>query len=234
MTRAKTVDPLLHNVPIVDPMGRPTSQFARLWLQARTVDETVSANAESLTGLETGFEEHAAATTDVHGIADTSLLVLDDDPRLTDARIPLPHAASHYAGGDDMLDLDSIGGQLDASKLYGDASLNSITVSGYGSFDQLEVYTVANFNEAFFGFPADFSGIGAGYPPFAVSAGATLVGHLDADKFEGQHGSHYLSRANHTGQEPLSALEQQGHYVFGFDTELLGKLFNRRTFDQAH
>jgi hypothetical protein len=72
------VDPLLHNVPIVDAAGRPTAQFSRLWMQARGVDTAVGAAAVSLSGLETGFEAHAAATAGVHGIADTTMIAMLD------------------------------------------------------------------------------------------------------------------------------------------------------------
>lgn len=48
---------------------------------------------------------HADDTTAVHGIADTSTLVLTGDARLTDARTPTAHAASHADGGSDELAL---------------------------------------------------------------------------------------------------------------------------------
>ena len=38
---------------------------------------------------------HEADTTNVHGITDTSALVVTTDPRLSDARTPTAHAASH-------------------------------------------------------------------------------------------------------------------------------------------
>lgn len=42
--------------------------------------------------------------------------------------------------------------------------------------------------------------LGAGAAPFAVAqATAAVVTNLDADKLDGQHGSYYLDRANHTG-----------------------------------
>lgn len=37
----RPIDPLNHNVPIVDAQGRPTPQFIRQWVQARTVNLTV-------------------------------------------------------------------------------------------------------------------------------------------------------------------------------------------------
>lgn len=48
---------------------------------------------------------HAAVTTSVHGIADTSALVVTTDARLSDARTPTAHATSHQSGGADALTL---------------------------------------------------------------------------------------------------------------------------------
>ncbi|MFJ8016227.1 hypothetical protein [Streptomyces sp. NPDC096339] len=48
---------------------------------------------------------HSADTTSVHGIADTSALVVTTDPRLSDARNPAAHAASHAAAGADPVSL---------------------------------------------------------------------------------------------------------------------------------
>lgn len=47
-------------------------------------------------------EDHAARTLAVHGIADTSKLVLTDDARLFDARPPVAHGASHAKGSDTL------------------------------------------------------------------------------------------------------------------------------------
>lgn len=52
---------------------------------------------------------HEADTTGVHGIADTSALVVDTDARLTDARTPTAHATSHKTGGSDPLTAADIG-----------------------------------------------------------------------------------------------------------------------------
>lgn len=46
---------------------------------------------------------HNADTTAVHGIANTANLILEGDPRLTDARVPTAHAASHEDGGTDEI-----------------------------------------------------------------------------------------------------------------------------------
>lgn len=49
---------------------------------------------------------HAADGTGVHGIADTSLLVVTSDGRLADARTPTAHAATHGDGGSDEITID--------------------------------------------------------------------------------------------------------------------------------
>lgn len=46
---------------------------------------------------------HESDTTGVHGIADTSALVLTTDARLSDARTPTAHAASHASAGSDPI-----------------------------------------------------------------------------------------------------------------------------------
>lgn len=89
--RVRSVDPLQYNVPIVDAGGRPTAQFIRQWQQAQGVGTAVGDAADSLDGLETGLAEHAASTTNVHGIADTASLVVTTDPRMTNARPPTAH-----------------------------------------------------------------------------------------------------------------------------------------------
>lgn len=48
---------------------------------------------------------HEADTTSVHGIADTAALVATTDPRLSDARTPTAHAASHTEGSSDPVAL---------------------------------------------------------------------------------------------------------------------------------
>lgn len=49
---------------------------------------------------------HTGATTGVHGIADTAALIVEGDSRLTNARTPTAHAASHADGGTDEVALD--------------------------------------------------------------------------------------------------------------------------------
>jgi hypothetical protein len=167
--------------------------------------------------MNTAILLHSDQTRNVHGIANTDSLIVEGDVRLANARTPLPHVASHYAGID-ALNLGSIAGELDASKLYGDAELTQL-IADFGAFNQLNA-SIIELGQASFGSTADFTSIGSGAPPFLLSAGSTLVGHLDADKLDGQHGTHYLSRTNHTGQAPVAALSDflvypAGHFWTG-------------------
>lgn len=53
----------------------------------------------------TAVATHNADTTAVHGIVNTANIILEGDPRLTDARTPTAHAASHADGGSDEVTL---------------------------------------------------------------------------------------------------------------------------------
>ena len=64
---------------------------------------TAQSNAESY--ADSAVSTHSADTTAVHGIADTSALVVTSDSRLSDARTPTAHASSHESGGADALTL---------------------------------------------------------------------------------------------------------------------------------
>lgn len=67
------------------------SRFGAGGVSQEDVDDTVAA--------------HSADTTAVHGIGDTSALVVTSDARLTDARTPTAHATSHEAGGGDEIEV---------------------------------------------------------------------------------------------------------------------------------
>ena len=46
--------------------------------------------------------------------------------------------------------------------------------------------------------------------PFAVTSSSAVVTNLDADLLDGQHGSYYLARANHTGTQAASTVTAPG------------------------
>lgn len=48
----RPVDPLAHNVPIVDAQGRPTPQFMRQWELARNINLTVDDVTVSITEID--------------------------------------------------------------------------------------------------------------------------------------------------------------------------------------
>lgn len=70
-------------------------------------DTSVLATA---TDVSTAVSTHSSDTTSIHGIADTANLVLTGDARLSDARTPTSHAATHVPGGTDVLDYTKIVG----------------------------------------------------------------------------------------------------------------------------
>lgn len=65
---------------------------------ASDFDATGSAGA-----VQSNLNSHSAASTNVHGIPDTSALVVTSDSRLTNARTPTAHHGSHDTGGSDPL-----------------------------------------------------------------------------------------------------------------------------------
>jgi hypothetical protein len=76
--------------PPTDGQGFVYDQTSGLMIPASLVDDTE-------------LNAHSADTTAIHGIADTSALVLTSDARLTDSRTPLAHKATHVNGGSDAL-----------------------------------------------------------------------------------------------------------------------------------
>lgn len=83
----------------VDPLTQ-TEGDARYWQLA--TDLATQAELDGLGGtLTSALTTHEADTTNVHGIANTAALVLTGDARLSDARTPTAHAATHAAAGSD-------------------------------------------------------------------------------------------------------------------------------------
>lgn len=62
-----------------------------------------TANGVVATNAANALAAHEADTTNIHGIVNTANLVLTNDARLSDARTPTVHAASHGSGGSDPI-----------------------------------------------------------------------------------------------------------------------------------
>ena len=57
LLKVRPVDPLSHNVPIVDRDGRPTPQFMRQWTLARTINLTTDDLSVSVDDLKALIDE---------------------------------------------------------------------------------------------------------------------------------------------------------------------------------
>lgn len=86
----------------------------------------VTTNESNIDTTENNLATHEAATTTVHGIADTSQLITEGDPRLTDAREPTAHAATHAEAGADPVTPAAIG----ALPVAGGTITGDLTVAG--------------------------------------------------------------------------------------------------------
>lgn len=82
-----------------------------------------NADQQVATDAANALATHAVDSTNVHGITDTSALVLTGDARLTDARTPTAHSASHEQGGPDEIEVAQAQVTGLASSLAGKADL---------------------------------------------------------------------------------------------------------------
>ena len=73
-----------------------------------TDSEVASAQSAAESYADSAVSTHSSDTTSIHGITDTADLVLTGDARLSDARTPTSHAATHIPGGSDAIDLTKI------------------------------------------------------------------------------------------------------------------------------
>lgn len=83
----------------------------------------------------TALAQHAADTTDVHGLADTAAVVLDDDARLTDARTPTAHthtASEVTSGTFDRARLPTVAGLLHNLTATTPPTSAASAANGYG------------------------------------------------------------------------------------------------------
>ena len=76
-----------------------------------TDSEVASAQSAAESYADSAVSTHSSDTTSIHGITDTADLVLTGDARLSDARTPTAHAATHIPGGTDVLDISAFSGQ---------------------------------------------------------------------------------------------------------------------------
>ena len=76
-----------------------------------TDSEVASAQSAAESYADSAVSTHSSDTTSIHGIIDTADLVLTGDARLSDARTPTAHAATHIPGGTDVLDISAFSGQ---------------------------------------------------------------------------------------------------------------------------
>jgi hypothetical protein len=171
--RLRSIDPLRHDVPIVDMSGRPTPQFMRQWMQTRSVDEAVGVASDSLAGLLDDFAAHG----------------------------PRHHAGGDMALDLDSIAGALNGGKVYGS-LGADTPLNEV-ISFDAVFGTLVVSTVEPATGLFTPQNGVGISCGNVDPANAVLAGiqpgAALCGNLNAEFLNGQPAAHYHDAANLTG-----------------------------------
>lgn len=123
---------------------------------------------------------------------------------------------------DDITQLDDIPGTLDASKLYGNATLDNILVNELLQAVEIETnYLTAT--QLLVSSPINLTAMGATMP-FNISASSPTVVNLSADLLDGQDGSFYLDRAHHSGSQAWATVEKAGSSLADLTTRSAGDL----------
>lgn len=81
----------------------PAGSAAAAQTAAQSYADGLAVNYDAAGTAAAAVSAHDLDTLGVHGIADTSALVVTTDSRLSDARTPTAHAASHASGGSDAI-----------------------------------------------------------------------------------------------------------------------------------
>jgi hypothetical protein len=88
---------------------RYVTAAGRYELDTLTPSDVGADPAGSAAAVQGNLDSHTGATTSVHGIADTSALIVEGDARLTNSRFPTLHANTHATGGTDAIAPSDIG-----------------------------------------------------------------------------------------------------------------------------
>jgi hypothetical protein len=145
---------------------------------------------------------HTSATTSVHGIANTANLVVTTDSRLSNARTPTSHAASHASAGSDPISASSIGA-APTSHSHSGADITSGTVAVGRLPTGTTATTVA---------------VGNHTHPYAD----TVHTHPYANTVH----THDYSPTSHSHDSfvPLSVVDAAGDLIVGSGTDAVGRL----------
>lgn len=96
-----------------DVTGLPAALAAKQDASTAATDAELAASLATKQDAATAATDadlaaHEADTAGIHGIANTANLIVEGDSRLTNARTPTAHAASHKDGGSDVIRLDEL------------------------------------------------------------------------------------------------------------------------------
>lgn len=110
------------------PAASATTSHTHPWADVTGTPTTLADYGITDAASDAELTAHEADTTSVHGIADTSQLILEGDARLTDARTPTAHASTHASAGTDPIAPADIGAAA-ASHSHSAADVTSGTLA---------------------------------------------------------------------------------------------------------